>query len=144
MTYYQHTTEEIAAYFRLTPDQVQKDIEKSIEIGKKHNGNIPAIFAELIETRDLTPIAKLMFSYSLGRTTKNYEKNAEIEQIIGEAIKKGMEIGASLPPGSGGNIVLSRDQTGITVEIQPEESEESAPGIAKKAKKDDTEDRMFI
>lgn len=142
MTYYQHTTEEIAAYHRITPEQQQSDIEKSIEIGKKHNGNIPAIFEELIASRDLTPIAKLMFAYSLGRTTKNYEKNAEIEQIIGEAIKKGMEIGSQLKPGSGGNIVLSHDKNGITVEIQPEESEGDNPGIAQT--KTESEDRMYI
>jgi galactokinase/mevalonate kinase-like predicted kinase len=142
MTYYQHTIEEILAYFRITPEQSQKDIAKSIEIGKKHDGNVPAIFDELIASRDLTPIAKLLFAYSLGRTTKQIESTKEIESIIGKAIKKGMEIGASLPPGSGGNIVLSRDKTGITVEIQPSEESEEKPAIAKSA--NESEDRMYI
>jgi galactokinase/mevalonate kinase-like predicted kinase len=140
MTYYQHTTEEIAAYFRITPEQSQKDIAKSIEIGKKHNGNIPAIFEEVIASRDLSPIAKIMFAYSLGRTTKKIESDAEIEKIIGEAIVKGMEIGSQLPPGSGGNIVLSRDKNGITVEIKPEQSEEK-PAITKS---EESADRMYI
>jgi hypothetical protein len=139
MSYYQHNTEEIIAYFRIPNDQVQKDLQKSIELGKKHDGNIPKIFEEIISSEDLSPIARLLFAYSLGRSTKMIEMEVmfekEMKEVIINSLQKGMELGTQLSqeyPDGSGRIELSQTDEGIKVNIVPDNpSEEKKPEVKK-------------
>lgn len=145
MSNFQSGIDEICAYFRINPGEQDIAQKKFMEIFKLKDGNVPGIFEEILNTREIPAIQKLVMVYALGMSISENEHREDMERAIGESIQKGIEIGSQLPPGSKGNIEIIRDKRGIGVLIKqdkdkPGEQSTETPAIAENKQ---NSDRMF-